>query len=130
LTFAQAVAETEARDRLTGSTLAGPHRADLDIRLETVSVKGEASRGEQKLVAATLVLAQAYVYAEAHPGHCVLLVDDPAAELDANAVERLLCALARIDAQLVLTGLSPSQLAPLMGFPVFHVEQGRVQPVL
>ena len=60
----------------------------------------------------------------------MLLVDDPAAELDQSALEGLLAALDELPAQLVLTGLSEARLPPAHDFPVFHVEQGRVTPVL
>jgi recombinational DNA repair ATPase RecF len=56
-----------------------------------------------------------------------LLIDDPAAELDAGSLERLLGVLRDLPAQLVLTGLSPRQLVPQDGFPVFHVERGEVR---
>ena len=57
----------------------------------------------------------------------VLVVDDPAAELDADSLERLLRALGSLEAQLVLTGLTPAHLPPVPGNPVFHVEHGRVR---
>ena len=59
----------------------------------------------------------------------VLLVDDPAAELDSRSLRRLLEVLERIPAQLVLTALSAEQLPPTPGYPVFHVERGSVRGV-
>ena len=59
----------------------------------------------------------------------VLLVDDPAAELDARSLGRLLELLERLPAQLVLTALSAEQLPPTPGCPVFHVERGAVRGV-
>jgi recombinational DNA repair ATPase RecF len=59
----------------------------------------------------------------------VLLVDDPAAELDVGSLRRLLELLERVPAQLVLTALSPEQLPPTPGYPVFHVEHGGVRGV-
>jgi recombinational DNA repair ATPase RecF len=59
-----------------------------------------------------------------------VLVDDASAELDQLAQERLRGALDSLRSQLVLTGLSLEALRPEAGFPVFHVEQGRVVPVL
>ena len=116
-------------DRAAGFTQAGPHRADLVIRLDGSPARDGASRGQQKLMAAALVLAQVRVVGAACPG-TMLLVDDPAAELDAPSLERLVTALEEVPAQLVLTGLSPDALPPSPGFPVFHVEQGHVEAVL
>lgn len=129
LELAEALAATEARDRATGNTDVGPHRAELVLRLDERRVQDEASRGQQKLVAAALVLAQVAVETAAQPGRSVLVVDDPAAELDAWSLRRLLAAMAGLDAQLVFTALTPDDLAPGPGEPVFHVEQGGVRAV-
>lgn len=129
LDFAEALEASEARDRLTGNTEVGPHRAELALRLDDRRVQDEASRGQQKLVAAALVLGQVAVESAARPGRSVLVVDDPAAELDAWSLQRLLGSIAGLDAQLVFTALSASHLAPEAGCPVFHVEQGEVRAV-
>jgi DNA replication and repair protein RecF len=126
-TLESALIATEGRDRVTGLTDLGPHRADLVVRLDDRRVQDEASRGQQKLTAAALVLAQVAVELADRPGRGLLLVDDPAAELDDRAVARLLAALRDLPVQLVLTGLTTSQLAPERGFPVFHVERGEIR---
>jgi DNA replication and repair protein RecF len=127
--FADALAAAEPRDRQLGTTEVGPHRADLVLELDSQRVEDEASRGQQKLTAAALVLAQVAIGGRPGSPPNVLLVDDPAAELDSAALERLLGLLAETPAQLVLTGLSATQLAPQPGFPVFHVERGEVHAV-
>ncbi len=127
-TFEAAVAAAERRDLASRTTEVGPHRADLEIQLAGRRLQDEASRGQQKLAAAALVLAQlAAGSPEDSPG--VLLVDDPAAELDRRSLSRLLDLLERLPAQLVLTALSAEQLPPTPGYPVFHVERGAVRGV-
>jgi DNA replication and repair protein RecF len=115
------------RDRLLGNTEAGPHRADVIVMFDSGLARDEASRGQQKLAAAALVIAQTRVHAERSGTPGTLLVDDPAAELDAAALERLLDALHHTSAQLVITGLTSVQLPVRAGFPVFHVERGEVR---
>jgi DNA replication and repair protein RecF len=128
--LAAAIRASALRDRGTGYSQVGPHRADLAVRLGEGGVRDAVSRGQQKLVAATLVLAQVAMFA-GRAGHGgTLLVDDPSSELDAGAVERLLAELLAVDAQLVITGLSAAALPPQAGYPVFHVEQGEIKPVL
>lgn len=116
------------QDREAGYTLAGPHRADLAIRGAAGTVRDEASRGQQKLAAAAMVLAQVDVLAGATKP--VLLVDDPAAELDVGALGRLRRALDECQAQLVMTSLSITQLPAPSDARVFHVEQGEVRQVI
>jgi DNA replication and repair protein RecF len=118
------------RDLATGYTQVGPHRADLSLKLDGATVRDAASRGQQKLVVATLVLAQIRVAHAAVEARGVLLVDDPAAELDRQSVERLLDELWALDVQLVLTGLARDALEPAQGYALFHVEQGQVKAML
>lgn len=128
--LAEALAASLDRDLATGYTQVGPHRADVTLRLEGATVRDAASRGQQKLVVASLVLAQIQVATAAPGPPGTLLVDDPAAELDRASVERLLEELWALDTQLVLTGLARDALEPARGYSLFHVEQGRINPVL
>ena len=123
------LATTLARDRQHGSTEAGPHRADVVLRLDERRVQDEASRGQQKLTAAALILAQVAVESVERPAHSVLVVDDPSAELDDRSLGRLLAATTELRAQLVFTALSPADLPLEAGHPVFHVERGDVRGV-
>jgi DNA replication and repair protein RecF len=129
-TLEDALTASEARDLQSGFTQVGPHRADLKIGFESGEVRDTASRGQQKLVAAALVLGQVHELAKRQGGAGIVLVDDPAAELDRNSLQRLLGEIDRVDGQLLLTGLSESVLVPEPGAKVFHVEQGRVRPVV
>ncbi len=116
------------RDRRYRATQAGPHRADLVVRVAGVIAKDRVSRGQQKLLAAGLTLAQLVVQEELRPGRSALLLDDPAAELDPDSLGRLLSAVRSIPAQLWVTSLNPD----VPGLPAqrraFHVEQGGVRP--
>jgi len=122
-----ALATAEVRDRQSGTTEVGPHRAEIVLRLDGRRVQDEASRGQQKLTAAALIVAQVAVESAERPLQSVLVVDDPAAELDAVALERLLASLAELQAQQIFTALTPNHLAPAANHPVFHVERGRVR---
>ncbi|WP_428100592.1 DNA replication/repair protein RecF [Candidatus Rariloculus sp.] len=126
----QALRESLERDTRTGFTQVGPHRADVDIRMDAGSVRDHASRGQQKLIAAALVLAQVRLFGQRTGRGGLLLVDDPAAELDAESLARLMAELETLATQLFLTGLSDQALRPRKGFPVFHVERGQVEAVV
>jgi DNA replication and repair protein RecF len=84
------------------------------------------SRGQQKLVAAALMLAQLEIQEQERPGRSALLLDDPAAELDAENLSRLMEIVQTLPAQLWITSLRTG----IPGLPrqvrMFHVEQGRV----
>ena len=73
-----------------GLTLIGPHRDDVAVRLGRADARTAASRGEQRLLALTLRLAEAAVLRR-RLGHApVLLLDDVLSELDRDAGGRTL----------------------------------------
>ncbi len=125
-----ALEEARDRERLRGTTAVGPHRADLSIRVDGAAARDEVSRGQQKLIVAALVLAQVDRLETAEAGRSILLVDDPAAELDPGSLERLMSEVHARPAQLVVTALAPEAIGPEPGYPRFHVEQGRVRAVV
>jgi DNA replication and repair protein RecF len=116
------------RDRERGVTHAGPHRADVSVRFEGAPARDRISRGQQKLAAAALLMGQLRCDAEWGSGVAALLVDDPAAELDAGNLERLLGEVVGLPAQLFITALDPFNpaLASLPKGHRFHVEHGKV----
>lgn len=123
----QALSASEARDRLSGHTEVGPHRADISVNVDGRRVETVASRGQQKLVVAALILGQEQVLAADRGPNGLLLVDDPAAELDRDALERLIARLALVESQLIFTGLAPMELPPSLNCARFHVERGSVR---
>jgi DNA replication and repair protein RecF len=126
-----ALEEALARDRLAGVSQVGPHRADWRVELQGFAVREGASRGQQKLVAIALVVAQVLAAArEAGGARSVLLVDDPAAELDRGRLDVLLEVLDELPGQQIVTGLSPEHLPARAADWVFHVERGKVDRVL
>lgn len=123
-----ATAASWKRDVARGLTHAGPHRADVTIRVAGAAARDRVSRGQQKLVAAAMLIGQLRCDAESGSPVAVLLVDDPAAELDAENFERLLDEVLDLPAQLVLTALDAGNPAfeRLPPHRLFHVEHGAV----
>lgn len=73
-----------------GRTLVGPHRDDLAIEVDGVDLRRYGSRGQQRLVALGLRLAEVLPITEATGTAPVLLLDDALSELDARAREHVL----------------------------------------
>jgi DNA replication and repair protein RecF len=99
------------------------------VRIEGRTARDILSRGQQKLVATAMVLAQLKMLGERMALVPTLLLDDPAAELDAEKLARFVEQVKSLHCQLVLTSLNAADGS--FGPPdrTFHVEQGRVQPV-
>jgi len=130
LSIQGAIERARATDYQRRTTTVGPHRADLLIESGQGLAKAVVSRGQQKLLAAGLILGQLEFHIAQHALRPSLLLDDPAAELDEGSIRRFSERASRLNAQLVLTSL-PAQLPGLVEpNRVFHVEQGRIRQML
>jgi DNA replication and repair protein RecF len=128
--LASALSAHALRDRERGSTINGPHRFDVLLRLEGRSARERVSRGQQKLIGAAMALTMSRYVAEVAGRAPTLLLDDPAAELDRSHTERLLTAVASLGGQLVVTALRVGDA--LLGIPdrVFDVEHKEVKTAI
>jgi DNA replication and repair protein RecF len=89
--------------------------------------KQTASRGQEKLLAAALSLAQIEQVVARLERRVILLVDEPAADLDRAHLARLVAALLAAPAQLFITALDREQLHWPEDATLFHVEHGLVR---
>jgi DNA replication and repair protein RecF len=77
-------------EQARGTTLVGPHRDDLAIELEGRDLRSFGSRGQQRLMALALRLAERDPVARAVGTQPILLLDDALSELDPLARARVL----------------------------------------
>ncbi len=125
----QALEEGLERDRHLGATQHGPHRADLKISYDDRQARRLVSRGQQKLLASAMILAATETAQTALERPLLLILDDPAAELDSDSLERLMTGVAALGCQVVATSLEPEALAVPSSAALFHVEQGILSAV-
>ena len=121
-----------SRELKLGSTQAGPHRADIEIRVGSGShaakATSELSRGQGKSVASALKIAQARLLADREKRGSVFLIDDVGAELDEDHNARFFRLLEEMDCQILASSTQPP--AGIVGHftdkttNVFHVERG------
>jgi DNA replication and repair protein RecF len=126
----QALTDAWVRDQRYGLTTVGPHRADLGVLVDGAPAKERISRGQQKLLAAAMMLAQLQYRVETGAEPACLLLDDPAAELDVDNLKKLLVEVDKIPAQLIVTSLDLRAVDRYLSGATFHVKQGHVSPVL
>jgi len=129
-TLQQALEAGIERDRVLQATQIGPHRGDLKLRIDGRGAKHRLSRGQQKLLGAAMVVAQTHFVAETSGRRVVLLVDDPAAELDKDHQEHLLRLLQDVPAQLFVTSLNPADTALNKAGKSFSIDAGRLSALL
>ena len=128
LGYAEALDAGRDRDRRMRQTVEGPHRAELRIRFGEHSVRNHVSRGQQKMLIAALVLAQAELIRIERGASPILLIDDLPAELGSEFQTRLVDVLKTYEGQLFITALQIDPgLRALLGGTMFHVEQGQIR---
>lgn len=128
-TFSLALSQHLQRDLERGMTINGPHRADLVIRGDGKLARDRFSRGEQKILAVALILAQAQLLCGVS-GQPVLLMDDLASEFDQDHLANVLRHALDLNGQVFITGVSARPFDGMLPpeTRVFHVKQGKVEP--
>ncbi len=153
LSFSEALNKNIEREQKVGLTVVGPHRADLiiqvgDLFLNTeeendenlsydpsdntksknqyYAVQQRVSRGQQKLIAASLMLAQVKHFRDIHNISPLLLIDDPFAELDQEHSNRLLEKIDSLQAQTFITTLNSLSHSVFENATKFHVEHRNI----
>ncbi len=127
-----ALRQAHERDLFMGHSTTGPQRADWRIEFEQLPGRNVLSRGQEKLVALSCVLAQGRTYSAARGEWPIIALDDLASELDRTHQERVLANLATCGAQILLTGTEYPASLEAMGLraSVFHVEHGLVRALV
>ncbi len=130
LTLADALLVNRDRDRQLGHTTTGPHRADLVLGFATRPAREPLSRGQSKLAALALLLAQGEDFRIRRGEWPLILLDDLASELDRGHRHALLAALVASGAQIFISGteLEALELDPAWPAMLFHVEHGMIRP--
>lgn len=121
--LADALRVQRESDRERGFTQRGPHRADLVLRVNEQAATQELSRGQQKLLALALLLAQLSLLERLATREPVLLLDDPVSELDERHLATVLDWLGQQSFQTWITGTA----RPSIPSRLFHVEHGQIQ---
>ncbi|HEX4870903.1 MAG TPA: DNA replication and repair protein RecF [Nevskiaceae bacterium] len=124
--FAAALDAHLPRHRQLGQTSEGPHRAELKLRWQGRDAVRQVSRGQQRLLVTSLILAQADWLMAAAGVTPVLLLDDFSAELSAAFQARLAEGLADYRGQVWVTAFEPPPALQGRDHALFHVEHGAV----
>ncbi len=129
LSFEDSLSLNLTRDRKLGRTTTGPHRASFHLLAAGQPAGRVLSRGQQKLLAIALAIAQASLLSQARDCAPLLLVDDLASELDRHHIERVASHLSALPSQVVLTSVDPRAFEESGIRPerVFHVKHGEVE---
>lgn len=126
--LSDALKRTFDRDATLGHTQLGPHRADLILTVDGIPAREVLSRGQEKVIAVALRLAQVAVLQETTGKQAIVMFDDLAAELDKAYRTKVLEMVASLNVQAFITTVEPQAIETAWWQPqkMFHVEHGRV----
>lgn len=124
--FLRELKRTLFSDSKSGFTSSGPHRDDLEIRLNGLSARAYGSQGQQRSAVLALKLAEAETLAGVSGETPVVLLDDVMSELDQNRQDYLLNHLQ--GRQVFITCCSPETVSLQKTGKRFRVEDGAVIP--
>jgi DNA replication and repair protein RecF len=126
--YRQILRDSRARDAAAGRTLDGPHLTDLQVVYAPKNMPArDASTGEQKALLIGLVLAHAALVAEMTAITPLLLLDEVVAHLDPGRRNALFVELAKLGAQVWITGADPAAFTEIgASGEIFDVDSGRI----
>ncbi len=122
------------RELKFGYSLIGPHKADLNIKINNSASLDLLSRGQQKLLIIALKLAQGLVCQSLTGCNCVFLIDDIASELDTDSLKLVYRIVDELSPnnQFFITCINRESALLESVFKtelrVFHVEQNDIKP--
>lgn len=114
----------------SGFTQWGPHRADIKFRSAGREAARVLSRGQGKLLATAMKVAQVSLLKAETGRASIFLIDDVGAELDQAHSQRFFRLLVELQSQVVSTSVQKADRSHY-GFPaseieMFHVKQGTI----
>lgn len=112
--FRAALEASAGRERAQATTVAGPHRDDIELRINGVDMRIFASRGQARTLALSLRLAEAETLRQARRQAPLVLLDDALSEMDAARRRRVLQQAARYP-QTLITTTDRHQAAEILG---------------
>jgi DNA replication and repair protein RecF len=126
--YRQILRDSRARDAAAGRTLDGPHLTDLRVIYAPKHMPArDASTGEQKALLIGLVLAHANLVAEMTGLTPLLLLDEVVAHLDPSRRAVLFSELAKLGAQVWMTGADPASFGEVgASGEIFEIDSGRI----
>lgn len=120
----ESLKELRKEDMYSGVTSVGPHRDDIEFKINSISARSFGSQGQKRSIALAIKLAEAEVLKE-NVGECpVFLLDDVMSELDPSRQDFILNHIKGM--QTFLTCCDPSNFKNLKAGKIFNVKEGKV----
>ena len=124
LYISENIKKARKEDIICKSTSIGPHRDDLDIKINSISARSFASQGQQRSCALALKLGESEIIKKITGETPVALLDDVMSELDEKRQDYILNHIT--DRQVFLTCCDPSQVLRMCEGKSFLIKDGEI----
>lgn len=122
--FKRKLEETRSEDIMFGFTTRGPHRDDLEFKINGKSARLYSSQGQQRSIVLAMKLAEAELVNRTIGETPIILLDDVLSELDYNRQDYLLNSIK--EKQVFITCCEPEFKNKLTSGQVFKASQGTI----
>lgn len=119
-----ALKKEKGEDIRRGSTSIGPHRDDLDIKIDGMSARNFGSQGQQRSSILAMKLAECGILEEQNGESPVVMLDDVMSELDKSRQSYLLNKLK--GKQVFITGCDIDTFSELEKGKIFFIKAGEL----
>lgn len=117
------LALSEEKDLKLGYTTIGPHRDDIEMKVNGIDIRAFGSQGQHRTVALSLKLAELEIFKDECGEYPILLLDDVLSELDMDRQSKLLEKTKQI--QTIMTTTNTNEYL-LDKATIIRVEEGKV----
>ena len=114
------------KDLIIGTTEIGPHRDDMEIKINNIDARTFASQGQQRTIVLSIKLSEVEIIKLDRGNYPVLLLDDVFSELDEERRKYLTMSFKEM--QTIITSTDVFDLGELKGADksIFCIESGRI----
>ena len=119
------IKDSRKEDVINKTTSVGPHRDDLEIKIDNVSARSFGSQGQQRSCALALKLGESEIIKDITGENPVALLDDVMSELDEKRQDYILNHIK--ERQVFLTCCDPSQVLRLCKGKSFFIHGGSMK---
>ena len=111
------------------TTLVGPQRDELAVKIGGIDVRAYASQGQTRSVMISLKLALIALLKEERGSSPTIVLDDVESELDASRVQALFNLVSELDAQVFITGTDCAWLEQRKEASNFLIDNGKMTEI-
>jgi DNA replication and repair protein RecF len=128
--FLEKIEQRRIAEQQLGTTVVGPHRDEVEFRINQTPAKSYGSQGQQRTLVLALKLAELKLIEEVVGEPPLLLLDDVLAELDLNRQNQLLEAIQdRFQTLITTTHLNSFDSQWLKSSQILSIKAGKVDVI-